>query len=95
MTPTTAPRFASDDDFDLEVTAELCLPCPRCHTLSLRREQRMRIEVDVCERCKGIWLDRGELDALLDQALLLDGYRRDLVDDGDFDLVPSGLKRRR
>jgi len=30
--------------------------------------ERNRIEIDYCPSCRGVWLDRGELDKILDQA---------------------------
>jgi Zn-finger nucleic acid-binding protein len=39
------------------------LLCPRCGGL-MNLERADEIEVDVCLTCKGIWLDRGELEAL-------------------------------
>ena len=40
--------------------------CPKCDAqlLSLRFKE---VEVDFCERCRGLWLDAGELEALLRQ----------------------------
>jgi len=45
--------------FDPEPKA---LPCPECST-SLLEERRSGIMVDRCGSCRGIWFDRGELDA--------------------------------
>ncbi len=39
--------------------------CPVCGD-KLRTIDRSGIEIDICPSCKGIWLDRGELDKLLD-----------------------------
>ena len=39
------------------------LVCPRCGNL-MSLERADEVEVDVCLSCKGIWLDRGELEAL-------------------------------
>ena len=39
------------------------LLCPRCGGL-MNLENAEEVEVDVCLTCKGIWLDRGELEAL-------------------------------
>ena len=39
--------------------------CPLCMETALDARFHDGIEVDVCPRCKGIWLDRGELDRLL------------------------------
>lgn len=33
----------------------------------LRISDRQGIEIDYCPQCRGIWLDRGELDKLLDR----------------------------
>ena len=35
-------------------------------TLSL--SERNGIEIDYCPQCRGVWLDRGELDKILDRA---------------------------
>ena len=40
--------------------------CPNCGE-TLRERERSGIEVDVCPVCRGIWLDRGELDKLIDR----------------------------
>lgn len=38
--------------------------CPVCGE-NLRPIQRSGVEIDICPGCKGIWLDRGELDKLI------------------------------
>lgn len=40
--------------------------CPMCEDAVLQVSHRHGIEVDTCPRCKGIWLDRGELEKILD-----------------------------
>ena len=30
--------------------------------------ERQGIEIDYCPKCRGVWLDRGELDKLIDRA---------------------------
>ncbi len=42
--------------------------CPLCIDADLEPTFHHGIEVDVCPSCKGIWLDRGELDKLLSDA---------------------------
>lgn len=81
-------------DRDDDDAPEQPLRCPRCNDHTLRKKQHASIEVDICERCKGIWLDRGELDAVLNLALVAEGYRDDLHDDGDATLVPRPRRRR-
>ncbi|MCB0995604.1 MAG: zf-TFIIB domain-containing protein [Acidimicrobiales bacterium] len=39
--------------------------CPLCIDEVLDVTHRGGIEVDVCPRCRGVWLDRGELDRLV------------------------------
>jgi uncharacterized protein len=39
--------------------------CPLCVDEVLDITHHGGIEIDVCPRCRGIWLDRGELDRLL------------------------------
>lgn len=38
--------------------------CPKCDMLLLN-EDRLDIEIDICPSCKGVWLDRGELNDIL------------------------------
>jgi Zn-finger nucleic acid-binding protein len=39
--------------------------CPNCKQLMVVLELKM-VEIDYCTECKGIWLDAGELEMLLD-----------------------------
>ena len=41
--------------------------CPACHTALLMSE-REGIEIDYCPACRGVWLDRGELDKIIERA---------------------------
>ena len=41
--------------------------CPLDGT-TLAIAERRGIEIDYCPQCRGVWLDRGELDKLLDRA---------------------------
>ena len=44
------------------------MKCPVCKDIDLAMTDRQGIEIDYCPRCRGIWLDRGELDRLIDRA---------------------------
>jgi len=48
------------------------MPCPVC-TVDLVMSERQGIEIDYCPKCRGVWLDRGELDKLLERASLYSG----------------------
>lgn len=41
------------------------MQCPRCSVASLHEIDKDGITLDRCDRCRGIWLDRGELEKLL------------------------------
>lgn len=41
--------------------------CPNCD-LELKMSERQGVEIDYCPRCRGIWLDRGELDKIIDRS---------------------------
>ena len=44
------------------------MKCPTCPDSTLVLTERQGVEIDYCPSCRGIWLDRGELDKLLDRA---------------------------
>ena len=41
--------------------------CPVCDA-TLRTVTKHNVEVDICPDCKGVWLDRGELDKIIEIA---------------------------
>ncbi|HLA63916.1 MAG TPA: zf-TFIIB domain-containing protein [Rhodothermales bacterium] len=42
--------------------------CPVCIDPDLVMTERQGIEIDYCPKCRGVWLDRGELDKLIERA---------------------------
>lgn len=60
---------------------------------------RQGIEIDFCPTCRGVWLDRGELDKLIERSAAVDnrgGRRRDHDDDDyDDDTALRGRRPRR
>ena len=44
------------------------MKCPNCPDTTLVMTDRQGVEIDYCPACRGIWLDRGELDKLLERA---------------------------
>lgn len=42
--------------------------CPSCST-KLHMTERKGIEIDFCPDCRGVWLDRGELDKILEKSI--------------------------
>ena len=41
------------------------MKCPVCPDATLAMSDRQGVEIDYCPQCRGVWLDRGELDKLL------------------------------
>ncbi|MDP2144827.1 MAG: zf-TFIIB domain-containing protein [Gallionella sp.] len=45
------------------------MDCPVCKTVSLMMTERQGIEIDYCPQCRGVWLDRGELDKIIERSM--------------------------
>jgi Zn-finger nucleic acid-binding protein len=43
------------------------MKCPNCQTTLLIADKK-GIEIDYCPDCRGIWLDRGELEKILERS---------------------------
>lgn len=41
------------------------MKCPTCPDSTLLMSERQGVEIDYCPSCRGVWLDRGELDKLI------------------------------
>lgn len=44
------------------------MKCPVCTDVDLLMTDRQGIEIDYCSRCRGVWLDRGELDKIIERS---------------------------
>ncbi len=44
------------------------MQCPVFKTVHLTMAERSGIEIDYCPQCRGVWLDRGELDKIIERA---------------------------
>ncbi|MDB5753361.1 MAG: hypothetical protein JWP65_3782 [Ramlibacter sp.] len=44
------------------------MKCPHCAEATLVMSERQGIEIDYCPQCRGVWLDRGELDKLIERS---------------------------
>ena len=42
--------------------------CPVCKETSLVISERQGVEIDYCPKCRGVWLDRGELDKIIERS---------------------------
>jgi uncharacterized protein len=50
------------------------MKCPTDDSV-LQLSERQGIEIDYCPTCRGVWLDRGELDKLIERSATEDGRR--------------------
>ncbi|WP_136525026.1 TFIIB-type zinc ribbon-containing protein [Geomonas ferrireducens] len=46
------------------------MKCPVCNDANLVMSERQGIEIDYCPQCRGIWLDRGELDKIIERSAI-------------------------
>jgi Zn-finger nucleic acid-binding protein len=44
------------------------MKCPRCANVDLLMSERSGVEIDYCPTCRGVWLDRGELDKVIERS---------------------------
>lgn len=44
------------------------MQCPVCDGVDLAMTTREGIEIDYCPKCRGVWLDRGELDKIIERS---------------------------
>lgn len=44
------------------------MQCPVCPDKTLVMSERQGIEIDYCPGCRGVWLDRGELDKIIERS---------------------------
>ena len=45
------------------------MECPVCKNVQLLMSDRQGIEIDYCPNCRGVWLDRGELDKIIERSM--------------------------
>ncbi|AYJ79637.1 hypothetical protein AN286_05565 [Aliarcobacter cryaerophilus ATCC 43158] len=44
------------------------MKCPVCKDIDLVMSERQGVEIDYCPSCRGVWLDRGELDKIIEKS---------------------------
>jgi uncharacterized protein len=61
------------------------MKCPVCNDTDLLMTERQGVEIDYCPSCRGVWLDRGELDKIIErsgEAAAPSGARNEPRDNG-------------
>ena len=49
------------------MTDAQAMSCPVCR-VPLVMSERQSVEIDYCAQCRGVWLDRGELDKIIERS---------------------------
>ena len=44
------------------------MKCPICTSIDLIIAERQGVEIDYCPQCRGVWLDRGEIDKIIERS---------------------------
>jgi Zn-finger nucleic acid-binding protein len=44
------------------------MKCPVCKDVDLVMSERQGVKIDYCPSCRGVWLDRGELDKIIEKS---------------------------
>jgi uncharacterized protein len=73
------------------------MKCPNCNE-TLVMADRNGVEIDYCPSCRGVWLDRGELDKILERSAEhyshKENYREDYYrKDDDYNKYPPNQQR--
>ncbi len=65
------------------------MKCPICEGVDLAMGERQGVEIDYGPKCRGVRLDRGKLDAIIERSAPAGGMRRsdrfDEEQDGDYE----------
>ncbi|RJP60624.1 MAG: hypothetical protein C4543_04705 [Ignavibacteriales bacterium] len=48
------------------------MKCPVCKDVNLAIADRQGVEIDYCPECCGVWLDRGELNKIIEKSIAED-----------------------
>ena len=61
------------------------MKCPNCNE-TLVMADRKGVEIDYCPKCRGVWLDKGELDKIIDRSAEVEyGRENDYPDQRNYD----------
>jgi Zn-finger nucleic acid-binding protein len=69
----------------------MAMICPSCGG-ELTELERSGVRIDACRRCRGVWLDRGELDRVIEHERRVVGAVED--DEADFVREMTGHSKR-
>lgn len=78
------------------------MKCPNCNE-TLVMADRQGVEIDYCPSCRGVWLDKGELDKIIERSSQYESgfrqqdneYRRDHDDDDHYKQRPPYQQKKK
>ncbi|ARR02564.1 putative transcriptional regulator (zinc finger domain protein) [Campylobacter vicugnae] len=68
--------------------------CPVCKDVDLVMSERSGVEIDYCPSCRGVWLDRGELDKIIERSTTTTNSRQNEYFDSKREYEPRKDDRR-
>ena len=74
------------------MNAAVGMPCPVCK-VALVMSDRQGVEIDYCPQCRGVWLDRGELDKIIVEVTAEVNKQADALNEGDKQRILEALER--
>lgn len=66
------------------------MKCPTCVDTNLKQAIIKNVEVDYCAKCKGVWLDKGEIDAIFEG---IENLEMQVIDKKKISLLSNILKK--
>ena len=70
------------------------MKCPVCKDVTLLMSEKKGVEIDYCPECRGIWLDRGELEKIMEkEEKTFDEIKKESISSND-DKKTSKKKRK-
>lgn len=69
------------------------MKCPVCE-VDLSMSERQGVEIDYCPKCRGVWLDRGELDKIIERSQEMNQAEKPHEEDRDAEGHKRKGKRR-
>lgn len=70
------------------------MKCPVCKDVTLLMSEKKGVEIDYCPECRGIWLDRGELEKIVEKEEEIYHDARKKHEDSDYDYKKRPKKKK-
>jgi ribosomal protein L37AE/L43A len=68
MKPNLIEMLTQQKHSNSEYNPRKARKCPLCGETDLVLAERQGVEIDYCPKCRGVWLDRGELDKIVERS---------------------------